>query len=134
MAEENELVPVPERVQAGANVVGMHNYMATWERSVDKTDEFWGEQARARLDWITPFKTVARGTLEDGNVAWFPDGTLNVSVNCLDRHPADKLAIIWEGDEPTDIRRITYGEALGDTCRLANALRHLGAAKVCCVM
>ena len=107
----------------------MHNYLSMWEKSVDQTDAFWGAQAIERLSWFAPPKTVMRGSLAGGDVAWFPDGVLNVSVNCLDRHPADRLAIIWEGDEPTEVRRITYGEALGDTCRLANAFRTYGVRK-----
>ena len=66
-------------------------------------------------------------------MSWFDDGLLNVSVNCLDRHPANATAIVWEGDEVGDCRHITYGEALADTCRLANALRSLGVRKGDCV-
>jgi acetyl-CoA synthetase len=124
-----ELYKIPERVSADAHVKGMHNYLTTWEKSVDSVEEFWGNQAMERLSWFAPPKTVMRGSLTNGDVAWFPDGILNVSVNCLDRHPPDRLAIIWEGDEPTDVKHITYGEALGDTCRLANAFKTLGARK-----
>ena len=64
-----------------------------------------------------------------GQVAWFPDGYLNVSVNCLDRHPPEQTAIIWEGDDPADVLRITYAEALAATCQLANALKTKGVRK-----
>ena len=87
------------------------------------------EQALKHLDWIVPPKTTMRGSLEGGDVAWFPDGFMNVSVNCLDRHPPEQTAIIWEGDDPADVKRITYGEALAGTCQLANALRTLGVKK-----
>ena len=100
-----------------------------WEKSVNQPQAFWKEQALERLDWIVPPKTTTRGGFETGDIAWFPDGYLNVSVNCLDRHPPEATAIIWEGDEPTDIKRITYGEALAGTCQLANALRTLGVRK-----
>ncbi|KAL1499677.1 hypothetical protein AB1Y20_011874 [Prymnesium parvum] len=129
MSEEDQLTPIPERAVANAHIRGMHNYLSTWEKSVDETDAFWGAEARAALDWIVPFRTVLRGSLSGGDVAWFPDGYLNVSVNCLDRHPASRTAIIWEGDEPNDVKHITYGEALAATCRLANALRTLGVRK-----
>jgi len=129
MAEEDELYKIPERVSANAHIVGMHNYLSMWEKSVDDTDAFWGREALERLTWYAAPKTVTRGSLAGGDVAWFPDGVINASVNCLDRHPADRIAIIWEGDEPTDVRRITYGEALGDTCRLANAFKTHGVGK-----
>jgi acetyl-CoA synthetase len=125
---EDELIPIPEGVAEGAHIKGMHNYLSTWEKSVNDVDEFWGAQAKA-LDWFVEPKTVTRGGLEGGDVAWFPDGLINVSVNCLDRHPPEKTAIIWEGDEPGDTKYITYGEALAETCKLANALKSLGVGK-----
>ena len=120
---------IPERCSENAHIKGMHNYLSTWEASVNETEAFWGREALERLTWFAPPKTVMRGSLAGGDVAWFPDGVLNVTVNCLDRHPPDRTAIIWEGDEPTEIRRITYGEALADTCRLANAYKTLGVSK-----
>ena len=107
----------------------MHNYLATWERSVDESDAYWLEQAKSRLTWTVPPSRACRGNFAEGNMSWFDDGLLNVSVNCLDRHPANATAIVWEGDEVGDCRHITYGEALADTCRLANALRSLGVRK-----
>ena len=76
----------------------MHNYLSKWEASVDQVEAFWGAQAKVRLTWYVEPRTVMRGGLTGGDVAWFPDGLLNVTVNCLDRHPADRVAIIWEGD------------------------------------
>ena len=84
---DDELIKIPERVVATAHIKGMHNYLTTWEQSVDSVDAFWGQQARERLTWFAPPQTVTRGSLAGGDVAWFPDGVLNVSVNCLDRHP-----------------------------------------------
>ena len=125
----DEIHAVPKRVQDGAHIVGMHNYLSKWEQSVNDPQTFWAKEAAERLDWIVPPKTVCRGDFAGGNVTWFPDGMLNVSVNCLDRHPPDHTAIIWEGDEPTEVKRITYGEALAGTCQLANALRARGVRK-----
>ena len=59
-----------------------------------------------------------RGGFETGDVAWFPDGYLNVSVNCLDRHPPEQTAIIWEGDSPTDVLRITCARCSGDIAEI----------------
>ena len=90
----DEIHAVPKRVQDGAHIVGMHNYLSKWEQSVNDPQTFWAKEAAERLDWIVPPKTVCRGDFAGGNVAWFPDGMLNVSVNCLDRHPPDHTAII----------------------------------------
>ena len=65
----------------------MHNYLATWEKSVNNM-EFWGAEALERLSWYTPFKTVTRGSLAGGDVAWFPDGSLNVSCAARPSPPA----------------------------------------------
>jgi acetyl-CoA synthetase len=85
--DDEELYKIPERCVAPAHIKGMHNYLTTWEQSVDNVEAYWGAQAVERLTWYAPPKTVMRGSLKGGDIAWFPDGVLNVSVNCLDRHP-----------------------------------------------
>ena len=57
---------------------------------------------------------------------WFVGGELNACYNCLDRHlpqRANQTAIIWEGDEPTQTQRLTYGELFNAVCRFANVLK-----------
>jgi acetyl-CoA synthetase len=98
-----------------------------YQQSVVNPDGFWREQAK-RLDWIKPFTTVKQTSFDDHRVdiKWFADGTLNVSYNCLDRHLAergDQVAIIWEGDDPSESRNITYRELHEEVCKFANALR-----------
>ena len=102
-------------------------YRAMYQQSVINPEGFWREQA-ARLDWIRPFSEVKRTSFDDHHVdiKWFADGTLNVSANCLDRHLAergDQVAIIWEGDDPSEHREITYRELYQEVCKFANALR-----------
>ncbi len=102
-------------------------YRAMYQQSVINPEGFWREQA-ARLDWIRPFSEVKRTSFDDHHVDinWFADGTLNVSANCLDRHLAergDQVAIIWEGDDPSEHREITYRELYQEVCKFANALR-----------
>ncbi|NRF49057.1 acetate--CoA ligase [Pseudomonas stutzeri] len=102
-------------------------YRAMYQQSVINPEGFWREQA-ARLDWIRPFSEVKRTSFDDHHVdiKWFADGTLNVSANCLDRHLAergDQVAIIWEGDDPSEHREITYRELYQEVCQFANALR-----------
>jgi acetyl-CoA synthetase len=103
-------------------------------RRVDADPEgFWREVA-GRLDWMTPFTKVKDVSFrrEDFHIRWFEDGVLNASANCLDRHlptRANDVAIIWEGDDPTQSRRITFGEAHAEVCRMANVLKGHGVAK-----
>ncbi len=107
-------------------------YRAMYQRSVDDPDGFWAEHGK-RIDWIRPFTKVKNTTFDAPvSIKWFEDGTLNVSANCLDRHlanRADQVAIIWEGDDPTQSRTITYRQLHADVCRFANVLKQLGAKK-----
>ena len=103
-----------------------------YARSMEDRDGFWREQAESLLDWMAPFETVVEEDLASGRIGWFLGGRLNVSANCLDRHLAqrgDKTALLWEGDEPGDNRRVTYSELHEQVCRLANALRGRGIGK-----
>ncbi|WP_409021116.1 acetate--CoA ligase [Brevundimonas vesicularis] len=99
----------------------------------DNPVAYWTEVAR-RLDWMTFPTRIKDVSFErsDFRIKWFEDGVLNVSANCIDRHlPArkDEVAIIWEGDEPTDSRHITYGELHDQVSRLANVLKSQGVKK-----
>ncbi len=88
---------------------------------------FWGDQAREALTWHTPFTDVLDES-EAPNYRWFGDGKLNVSVNCLDVHLAergDNTALVFES-EPGAVRRLTYRELHAEVCRFANGLRALG--------
>lgn len=100
--------------------------------SVTDPDRFWGSAAAARLRWAEPFHRVRDCDLSSGRIGWFLGGKLNVSVNCLDvhveKHP-DRVALIWERDEPGTEVKVTYRELLETTCRLANALKSHGINK-----
>ncbi len=127
-----EKYPVIARVKKGAHISSEEAYKKLYNQSVKSPDKFWGKMAKQFLNWNSPFDTVQAGDFSEGTVAWFPGGKLNVSENCLDRHlekRGDQIAILWEGDEPGDVRRITYKELHGDVCRLANALRARGVRK-----
>ena len=128
---ETQIYPVPDAFAASA-WIDEETYFREYERSITDPDGFWAEHAK-RLDWIKPFTKVKDSSFT-GNVhiRWFEDGTLNASANCLDRHLAargDQTAIIWEGDDPTVAKHITYRELHGQVCRLANALLDLGIKK-----
>ncbi|WP_375176086.1 acetate--CoA ligase [Pseudooceanicola sp.] len=110
-------------------------YKAMYEASLADPDKFWGDEARTRLDWITPFTKVKDTDFTLGNVSikWFEDGVLNVAANCIDRHLAtrgDQTAIIWEPDEPGDeALHITYNELHEKVCRFANVLLAQGVMR-----
>jgi acetyl-CoA synthetase len=108
-------------------------YLELYQRSIEDNTGFWAEQGR-RIDWIKPYTQIKDVSFSDQDlhIRWYYDGTLNVSHNCIDRHlPGRKnqTAIIWEGDDPTHSRHITYGELHAEVCRFANVLKKLGIAK-----
>ena len=107
-------------------------FLDMYRRSVEDTEGFWAEHGQ-RIDWMKPYSKVKDVDFTgDIHIRWFEDGTLNASVNCLDRHLATRggqTAIIWEGDDPTADRHITYRELHEQVCRFANALKGLGIEK-----
>ncbi|MCK9517489.1 MAG: acetate--CoA ligase [Dehalococcoidia bacterium] len=110
----------------------MEEYQRLYDRSVNDREAFWTEMANEHLEWMAPFDKVVEEDLTKGHIRWFLNGKLNPAVNCLDRHvrtKPDKVAIIWEGDEPGTNRRVTYRELYEETCRLANELRARGIKK-----
>jgi acetyl-CoA synthetase len=127
-----EVFPVPATVAASA-WIDNEKYLALYKRSIDDPEGFWGEMGQ-RLDWIKPYTRVKNTSYDPHNVSirWYEDGVLNVAENCVDRHAAkqpDKVAIIWEGDDPTKSRSITYGELRDEVCRFANVLKARGIGK-----
>jgi len=107
-------------------LIGGASYQALYRRSVDDPDGFWAEMAGQELVWSRRWDSVL--DWKPPFARWFDGGTLNVSVNCLDRHLADrgdKTALIWEG-EPGDTVRLTYRELHSEVCRFANVLRGQG--------
>lgn len=129
---ENLVFPVSEDWAARAHA-DKARYQDMYAQSVADPDAFWAEEAM-RLTWDKPFTKVKNTSFELGHVSikWFEDGTLNASVNCIDRHLAsrgDQTAIIWEGDEPTDDAKITYRELYEKVCRFANVLKSQGVRK-----
>jgi len=108
-------------------------YQAMYAQSIKDPDGFWREQAK-RIDWIKPFTKVKNTNFGPGDVSikWFEDGVLNVAANCVDRHLAkrgDQVAIIWEGDEPKDDKKITYKQLHAEVCHFANVLKARGVKK-----
>ena len=128
----DKVYEVPANWQ-GKAWIDAKTYQTMYQRSVDDPVGFWGEQGK-RIDWIKPYTKVKNTSFAPENVSikWYEDGTLNVSANCIDRHLAsrgDQIAIIWEGDDPTQDERITYRQLHERVCRFANVLKANGVKK-----
>ena len=118
---------------AARSYVDDAKYKEMYKRSIDDPAGFWGEIGK-RLDWIKPYTKVKNTTFgpPDVSIKWYEDGTLNVCVNCVDRHLAkrgDQVAIIWEGDDPTHDEKITYKQLYERVCKFANVLKANGVKK-----
>jgi acetyl-CoA synthetase len=129
---DNTLFPVPEEWEKRAYIDNA-GYLRRYRQSIDDPDGFWREEAK-RLDWIKAPGKIRDVSydLKDFRIRWFEDGVLNVSTNCVDRHlkkRADQTAILWEGDDPKDIRKITYRDLYAEVCRFANVLRAQGVKR-----
>jgi acetyl-CoA synthetase len=132
-----DLVAVPERVRVGSRspIQSLADYREQWARAHDDPSGYWLAVARERLVWRREPTRGLEGdfwSIRENPIAWFGDGELDVSESCLDRHLAtrgDKPAIVWEGDEPSEQRVLSYRELHEQVCRCANALRSLGVDK-----
>jgi len=131
MTDSQKLFPVPADVKARA-LLDEAGYRGMYAESVENTETFWREQAK-RVDWIKPFSTVKNTDFNlPVSIKWFEDGMLNVAANCLDRHletRGDKIAIIWEGDDPKDSSTVTYRALHEQVCKLSNVLKSKGVKK-----
>ncbi|KAJ1813765.1 acetyl-coenzyme A synthetase 2 [Coemansia sp. RSA 2599] len=113
-------------------VSSMAEYEALYKESIDEPNKFWTRVANEMLTWDKPFTQVSQGSLNDGDMAWFPDGQLNVSYNCVDRwamKDPSRIAFVYEADEPGQSSKVTYGELLSQVCSLANVLNSFGLRK-----
>ncbi len=128
---EEQLVPVRPEIADHAHVTA-GRYRAMVAEAAHDPDAYWLEQAR-RIAWMrAPTRTQAGSFEGEIQIRWFEDGQLNATVSCLDRHLAerpDQIAILWEGDDPSQQRSVTYRALHEEVCRLANALKSLGVAR-----
>ncbi|EML1937229.1 MULTISPECIES: acetate--CoA ligase [Providencia] len=124
--------PVPAEIAENA-LINEQQYNNEYQLSIQDPEKFWGEKGKV-VDWIKPYTRVKNTSFDPGHISirWFEDGTLNLSANCLDRHLADKgdqTAIIWEGDDPSQSKNITYRELHHDVSQFANVLKQQGIRK-----
>ena len=128
----DKIYPVPAAWKKHA-LVDEAGYKKAYAESVKDPVKFWGKQAK-RLDWFKAPKKIKNTSFAYPNVSikWYEDGVLNVAYNCIDRHlkkRGDQTAIIWEGDNPYDDKKITYAELYEHVCRLANVMKRHGVKK-----
>jgi len=124
------IIPISAHPQVGK--ISEADYFRLYGQSLVDPDHFWAEHGK-RIAWIKPFTKVRNTAFEgDVHIAWYEDGTLNATYNCIDRHlpkRAEQTAILWEGDDPGEERRISYRELHEAVCRLANVLKARGVRK-----
>ena len=114
-------------------VINKSGYEKKYSESIKNNDSFWKKEGK-RITWIKPYTKVKdfKYSKEDVHIKWYYDGTLNASVNCIDRHlkrNKDKTAIIWVGDDPKVQKKISYKQLHQEVSKAANALKELGVQK-----
>ncbi len=129
----DEKIYYPDLTNSKSFKIDNNKYIEMYQESISNPEEFWRKMGN-RIDWITPFSKVKDTSFshDDVSIKWYEDGSLNVSYNCIDRHlekNRDKVAIIWESDEPSLSKNITYGELYKQVCRLSNIYKELGVNK-----
>lgn len=133
----DRLREVPGRVSEGSPnpISDMLKYQRMYDHALEDLDEFWLGVTKQKITWMKEPSIGLEGSfseIPDGPLSWFRDGKLNVTESCLDSNLAtrgDKIAILWEGDEPDECRKITYTELHTEVCKTANALKELGVGK-----
>ncbi len=130
---DDQIYNVPAEFSAKANI-NAQQYDSLYKQSIDNPEAFWGEQAKQFLSWSKPWDKVMDYSFDakDLYIKWFQGGTLNVAYNCIDRHlekKGEQVAIIWEGDDPSDDKRITFNELHHDVSKFANILKQRGVKK-----
>jgi len=121
-----------EHFQKVAYIQNRDEYDRLYRESIDSPESFWGKQAEAYLSWDRKWDSVLDYDFEEGRIAWFSGGRINVCANCLDRHVdaiGDKIAYHWEGDNPSDRQSITYRDLYRQVNRMAAVLRAKGVQK-----
>ena len=122
---EEKIYNPSEQIIKNSNI-SESEFEELYKDSLSNPDEFWGAQAETYLDWDKKWTQVSETNIEKGEFTWFKGGQLNASVNCIDRHLPEnknKVALIWEGDDPEESRKITYQELHDEVCKFSNVLK-----------
>ncbi len=135
MAEESvsgeEVYPVPKHMKDRAHVNSMDEYEKMYKESIEDPEGFWSKQAE-QFQWFKKWDKVMEYDFVDPNIKFFEGGKTNMCYNCLDRHletKGNQVAIIWEGNEPGEEKKLMYKELHSEVCKFANVLRKMGVKK-----
>ena len=132
MADGKQEEALVTRPRGGKTNCTAEEYDRLYERSLADPDTFWGKQAE-RVDWIEEPSTICNSSFDPVDIKWYEGGKLNLCHNCVDRHvedgKGDVTALIWEADEPGEVRRLSYKELHEEVQRFANVLKDMGVAK-----
>ncbi len=93
---------------------------------MNNLEQFWSEKAKHYVKWLKPWNKILEGSFQSGELRWFIEGKLNISANCIDKHLPEKAnqpAIIWEGDEENQQRKLSFSDLHEEVCRMANVLK-----------
>ncbi len=131
-SEGNTLIKVSDSWSNQA-YVNDSKYKKKYKLSIKENEKFWAKEGK-RITWIKKYTKIkdVKYSKEEVKIKWYYDGTLNASANCIDRHlkkNANKTAIIWVGDDPSDSKKISYRELHQNVCRVANGLKNIGIQK-----
>ena len=132
MQEDRRYAP-PSEGRERAHIKSIEEYEAIYKRSIEDPEGYWGERAAELLTWFSPWDTVLEYDFDKPEIKWFAGGKLNATYNCLDRHLTDgrrnKAALIWQGEDDSQVRTYTYQMLHDEVCRFANVLRKMGVKK-----
>ena len=120
--DDNRIYPVDLAIAENAHIDEIR-YQEMYRRSINDPEEFWSEQAEKYLTYSKKWDQVMKYDYFTGEIAWFSGAKLNATINCIDRHleaRGDQVAIIWEGDDPSEQQYISYKELHESVCRFAN--------------
>ena len=129
---QNSEVQLTTHMPESAEFDGVSTYEDLYKFSINQPDRFWGTLAKSRLEWIKPFETVSNCNMNTGEIKWFLGGKINISVNCVDRHAKltpNKVALIWEKDEPGQTESVSYKYLHEMVGKMSNVLKEFGVKK-----
>ena len=129
--ESKKYKPSKEIVQ-NAVYKSMSDYDKEYSESINNNDDFWREKAD-RIDWFKKWSKISEVDFTIPRIEWFKDAKLNVSYNCIDRHikngQGDRIAFFWEGNDPSNSKKLTYHELYKEVCRFSNVLKGFNISK-----
>ncbi len=138
LLKENRSFKPNRNFSQNAHISSLKEYETLYEQSISDPETFWAKQAEENLHWFKTWDTVCSydfnsiGEKEAPYVEWFKGGKTNVCYNCVDRHletRPNKTAIIWQGEDESEKRTLTYQELHKEVCQFANVLKAHGAKK-----